>query len=75
MTRILIADDHNVVREGLRRLLDAQRSCEVLAEASDGNDAVLKAIEAKPPERPKMWAQAKLKAPAPPNHHSVAMYP
>ena len=48
MTRILIADDHDVVREGLRRLLEAQPNCEVVAEALDGKDAVAKAIETKP---------------------------
>ena len=48
MTRILIADDHDVVREGLRRLLDAQPNCEVVAEAPNGRDAIAKAIETKP---------------------------
>ena len=48
MTRILIADDHDVVREGLRRLLEAQPNCEVVAEALDGKDAIAKAIETKP---------------------------
>ena len=48
MTRILIADDHDVVREGLRRLLEAQPDCEVVAEARNGKDAITKALETKP---------------------------
>ena len=48
MTRILIADDHYVVRDGLRRLLGAQPNCEVVAEAPDGKEAILKAVETKP---------------------------
>ena len=48
MTRILVADDHAVVRVGLRRLLEAQPNCEVVAEAPDGKEAILKAVETKP---------------------------
>ena len=48
MTRILIADDHDVVRSGLRSILEAHANWEVVAEASDGKEAILKAIEAKP---------------------------
>ncbi len=39
-TRILLADDHAVVRQGLRFVLDAQPDLEVVAEASDGAEAV-----------------------------------
>jgi DNA-binding NarL/FixJ family response regulator len=39
-TRILLADDHAVVRQGLRFVLDAQPDLEVVAEASDGAQAV-----------------------------------
>jgi DNA-binding NarL/FixJ family response regulator len=39
-TRILLADDHAVVREGLRMVLDAQPDLEVVAEAGDGAEAV-----------------------------------
>jgi len=39
-TRILLADDHAVVRSGLRLVLDAQPDLEVVAEASDGAEAV-----------------------------------
>ena len=39
-TRILLADDHTVVRTGLRMVLDAAPDLEVVAEASDGIEAV-----------------------------------
>lgn len=48
MTRILIADDHEVVRSGLRSILEAQPNWEVVAEAADGKEAVVKALETKP---------------------------
>jgi len=43
VTRILIADDHAIVRSGLKRLLDAKPDMEVVAEAEDGAEAVEKA--------------------------------
>ncbi len=46
--RILIADDHSVVRAGLRTLLESRREWEVCAEASDGREAVEKSIRQKP---------------------------
>jgi DNA-binding NarL/FixJ family response regulator len=46
--RILIADDHSVVRAGLRTLLESRTGWEVIAEASDGRDAVEKAAKLKP---------------------------
>ena len=48
MTRILIADDHDVVRSGLRRVVEAQPGWEVVAEAADGKDAIHKAAATKP---------------------------
>jgi DNA-binding NarL/FixJ family response regulator len=42
-TRILIADDHPVVREGLRLVLDREPDLVVVAEASDGAEAVARA--------------------------------
>jgi DNA-binding NarL/FixJ family response regulator len=39
-TRILLADDHTLVREGLRMVLDAQPDLEVVAEAGDGQEAL-----------------------------------
>lgn len=46
--RILIADDHAVVRAGLRTLLESRNGWEVCAEAADGRDAVEKAAKLKP---------------------------
>jgi DNA-binding NarL/FixJ family response regulator len=40
----LLADDHELVRDGLRMVLDAQPDIEVIAEAGDGADAVQKAL-------------------------------
>ena len=48
MTRILIADDHEVVRSGLRSILETQPDWQVVAEAADGNEAIVKAVETKP---------------------------
>lgn len=39
-TRVLLADDHELVRSGLRMVLDAQPDIEVVAEAADGAEAV-----------------------------------
>jgi DNA-binding NarL/FixJ family response regulator len=44
VTRILVADDHAIVRSGLRKLLDAKPDLEVVAEAEDGAEAVEKAL-------------------------------
>jgi DNA-binding NarL/FixJ family response regulator len=44
VTRILVADDHPIVRLGLKKVLDAQPDLEVVAEAEDGADAVKKAL-------------------------------
>jgi len=46
--RILIADDHPIFRDGLRRLLEAEEGLEVLGEASDGAEAVKLARQLKP---------------------------
>jgi DNA-binding NarL/FixJ family response regulator len=46
--RILIADDHGIVRSGVRLLLDRQPDMEVVAEAEDGVDALEKTVELKP---------------------------
>ena len=48
MTRILIADDHAVVRTGVRRILEDHPNWSVVAEAADGKDAIAKAIATKP---------------------------
>jgi DNA-binding NarL/FixJ family response regulator len=44
-TRILLADDHHVVRHGLRLLIDAEPDLTVVAEAGDGIEAVQAALE------------------------------
>jgi len=46
--RILIADDHEVVRRGLRALLEDHEDWEICGEAADGRDAVDKAAHMKP---------------------------
>jgi DNA-binding NarL/FixJ family response regulator len=45
VTRILIADDHAIVRSGLKLVLDAKPDMEVVAEAEDGAEAVKKALK------------------------------
>jgi two-component system response regulator NreC len=47
-TRILIADDHGIVRKGLRLQLEQREEFEVVGEASDGREAVRMAEELKP---------------------------
>ena len=44
VTRILIADDHAIVRSGLRKVIDPKPDLEVVAEAEDGAEAVAKAL-------------------------------
>jgi len=46
--RIIIADDHAIFRDGLRRLLMTQGDFEVVAEAKDGNEALSLTQELKP---------------------------
>jgi two-component system, NarL family, response regulator LiaR len=48
MIRVLIADDHAVVRQGLRTFLDLQEDIEVVAEAADGAEALAAAEEHAP---------------------------
>ncbi|MBW8011110.1 MAG: response regulator transcription factor [Chloroflexi bacterium] len=48
MLRVLLADDHAVVRAGLRLVLEAEPDIEVVGEAEDGNHAVELAIETRP---------------------------
>jgi DNA-binding NarL/FixJ family response regulator len=45
VTRILIADDHAIVRTGVKKVLDAKPDMQVVAEAEDGAEAVDKALE------------------------------
>jgi DNA-binding NarL/FixJ family response regulator len=48
MIRVLIADDHELLRDGLRGMLDAQEDMEVVGEAQDGAQAVDEAIRLHP---------------------------
>jgi len=46
--RILIADDHTLVRQGLRKILESQPGWEVIAEAGDGREAVQQTLDLQP---------------------------
>src|SRR5262249_43181997 len=46
--RILIADDHDVVRAGLRAIIEANPGWRVVAEAGNGKDAVVEALKTRP---------------------------
>ena len=48
MTRILIADDHEMVREGLRRVLERQPGWVICGEAAHGREAVAKTLQLEP---------------------------
>jgi DNA-binding NarL/FixJ family response regulator len=48
MTRILLADDHEVVRTGVRRILEGHQGWEVVGEAANGKEAIDKAIATTP---------------------------
>ena len=48
MIRVLIADDHEVVRDGLRLILETEEDFEVVGEAGDGADAVRMTEELQP---------------------------
>ena len=46
--RILLADDHKIVREGLRMLINSQPDMQVVGEAANGREVLVKARELKP---------------------------
>lgn len=46
--RLLIADDHTLIREGLRKIISLQDDMEVVAEASDGQLAYQRALDVRP---------------------------
>ncbi|MBF0209845.1 MAG: response regulator transcription factor [Desulfamplus sp.] len=48
MIKVLLADDHKIVREGLRRIIQESGEMEVVAEASNGDEAIQKALKFKP---------------------------
>ncbi|MGA8804015.1 MAG: response regulator transcription factor [Solirubrobacterales bacterium] len=45
---VLVADDHPVFRQGLHALLDGVQDIELIGEAADGDEAVVRALELKP---------------------------
>ena len=47
-TRILIADDHDIVRQGICAIIAAHQGVEVCGEAADGHEAITKARDLKP---------------------------
>jgi two-component system, NarL family, response regulator NreC len=47
-TRVVLADDHTLIRAGLRMVVDAQPDLAVIGEAADGRDAVAQAQNLKP---------------------------
>src|SRR3546814_13190975 len=46
--RVMLVDDHTVVRRGLRLLIESMSGCQVCAEASDGHEALIVAAEVRP---------------------------
>lgn len=46
--RVLVVDDHQVVREGLRRMLELEKGIQVIGEAEGGEEAITKAISLSP---------------------------
>jgi two-component system invasion response regulator UvrY len=48
MIRVLLADDHSLVRAGLRRLVEESGDMEVVAEAADGDEAIEKIRQVQP---------------------------
>jgi len=67
--RILLADDHAMVRQGIRELLSSQPEFEVVGEASTGNEALLQTVETRPdvvlldihmPSGDGMWATTEI---------------
>lgn len=48
MIRVLIADDHSIVRAGLRRIVEESGDMEVIAEAQDGKEALLQIHKEQP---------------------------
>jgi two-component system invasion response regulator UvrY len=48
MIKVLLADDHAIVRAGLRRIIEEREDLEVIAEADEGRNAIKLAIEKKP---------------------------
>ena len=54
--RTLLADDHTIVRQGLRKILEAQPDWSVVAETGDGREAVRQTLLLQPTSR--FWTSA-----------------
>ena len=48
--RVILGDDHTLMRHGLRKILEDRQDWEVVAEAGDGRAAVLVGLSAAPPD-------------------------
>lgn len=48
MIRVLLADDHQLMRHGVRRILEAESDIQVVGEASDGLEVQKMALELQP---------------------------
>ncbi len=48
MVKVLVVDDHAVVRSGLMMLLNGKHNIEIVGEAAEGDEAIRKAVELKP---------------------------
>jgi len=48
MIKVLLADDHSIVREGLRRIVEESEDMEVIAEAADGREAIRQVLRKAP---------------------------
>ncbi len=46
--RVLLVDDHAILREGIKALLEKQDNIEVIAEAADGREAIPKVVQSRP---------------------------
>ena len=46
--KVLLADDHTIVRDGLRALLESELDIEIIGSVANGREALLKSLELKP---------------------------
>ena len=62
MIKVLLADDHSIVRAGLRRIIEESEDIEVIAEADEGRTAIHLAREKKPAHPRKVLPQQHLQS-------------